>query len=240
MAIGLLGAPSIATAEPSVKMTHVQETIVLNVQEFTIEGAFNYIERNSNYVFAYDRGVRNRLGNIVNISVRGRNIEQLIGELCHAAHLQYVINGRQVLIKNAQGQQDKQKSQQHETRKITGTVRDSKGEPLTGATIMIKGTNKGAVTDIDGHFALDVPQDAVLTVSYIGFNPKDIKPGTQQNLDIALAEDNNTLNELVVVGYGVVKKSDLTGAVSSIGESKLVERSGANIMTALAGQIAGV
>lgn len=145
-----------------------------------------------------------------------------------------------MLIKNAQGQQDQQKSQQHETRKITGTVRDSKGEPLTGATIMIKGTNKGAVTDIDGHFALDVPQDAVLTVSYIGFNPKDIKPGNQQNLDIALAEDNNTLNELVVVGYGVVKKSDLTGAVSSIGESKLVERSGANIMTALAGQIAGV
>ena len=111
MAIGLLGAPSNATAEPSVRMTHVQETIVLNVQEFTIEGAFNYIERNSNYVFAYDRGVRNRLGNIVNISVRGRNIEQLISELCHAAHLQYVINGRQVLIKNAQGQQNQQKSQ---------------------------------------------------------------------------------------------------------------------------------
>lgn len=117
MAIGLLGAPSNATAEPSVRMTHVQEAIVLNVQEYTIEGVFNYIERNSNYVFAYDRSVRNRLGNIVNISVRGRNIEQLIRELCHAAHLQYVINGRQVLIKNAQGQQDQQKGQQRETRK---------------------------------------------------------------------------------------------------------------------------
>lgn len=240
MAIGLLGAPSIATAEPSVKMTHVQETIVLNVQEFTIEGAFNYIERNSNYVFAYDRGVRNRLGNIVNISVRGRNIEQLIGELCHAAHLQYVINGRQVLIKNAQGQQNQQKSQQHETRKITGTVRDSKGEPLTGATIMIKGTNKGAVTDIDGHFALDVPQDAVLTISYIGFNSKEIRLGSKQSLNISLSEDDNTLNELVVVGYGSVRKRDLTGSVTSIKSDDVTAIPTTNALESLQGKIAGM
>lgn len=124
---------------------------------------------------------------------------------------------------------------------VTGTVKDSNGEPLIGASIVLNGTNKGTVSDLDGHFTLsNVPANTKIRVSYVGYKDQVIDPSGRSNLTITLDEDNAMLGELVVVGYGVVKKSDLTGAVSSVSGDKLQERSTANIMTALAGQIAGV
>lgn len=239
LAMGLLGAASPAIAGPIVSMNHERETIVLNVQGTTIEGVFRYIERHSSYVFAYDGNVRNRLTDQVNISLRGRNMETLIKELCQATGLQYSINGKQVLIKEKRQTEKPQQGRQPATHQVKGTVKDAKGEPLIGATIMIKGTDKGTVTDLDGNFALDIPDGATLTVSYVGFNSQDIRPGAQHSLNVNLLEDNNTLNELVVVGYGSVKKRDLTGAVSSVKSDEIVKTPSVNVMEAVQGKVAG-
>lgn len=240
LAVGLLEAASPVFAAPMVSITHEQETIVLNVQGTTIEGVFRYIERHSSYVFAYDGNVRNRLTDPVNISLHGRDMETLIRELCQATGLQYSINGKQVLIKEKRQTEKPQQGRQPATHQVKGTVKDAKGEPLIGATIMIKGTDKGTVTDLDGNFALDIPDGATLTVSYVGFNSQDIRPGAQHSLNVNLLEDNNTLNELVVVGYGVQKKSDVTGALVRVSEKDLSERPVANALEAMQGKAAGV
>lgn len=127
-----------------------------------------------------------------------------------------------------------------ETRKITGTVTDDAGEPLIGATVKPAGTTGGTVTDLDGNFSLNVGADVrQLTVTYIGFSPKtvDIKGN---KVDVVMREDKNVLEELVVVGYGSVKKGDVTNAVAQIKGDQLADRPVSNIASALQGELAGV
>ena len=88
--------------------------------------------------------------------------------------------------------------------------------PVIGANVMVKGTTNGTITDMDGKFSLDVPEGATLVVTYIGFANQEIKVGNQTNLSIAMKEDAEALDELVVVGYGTQKKVNLTGAVSTV------------------------
>ncbi|MBQ0074147.1 MAG: TonB-dependent receptor [Prevotella sp.] len=100
------------------------------------------------------------------------------------------------------------------TRKVSGNVTDESGEPLIGVTVMISGTSRGAVTDMDGHFSLEAPEDAKLEFSYVGYT-KQVLPASN-TMTITMESDQKVLNELVVIGYGTQKKTDLTGAVSTI------------------------
>ncbi|WP_200974927.1 TonB-dependent receptor [Echinicola sp. 20G] len=123
---------------------------------------------------------------------------------------------------------------------VTGKVTDSDGEPLIGASVLVEGTSNGTVTDIEGHYSLDVPEGATLIISYIGFKNKVIEVGNQTIIDVVLESDLSALDEVVVVGYGEVKKKDLTGAVSSIGSRELNSVGSTNPMKALQANAAGV
>jgi TonB-linked SusC/RagA family outer membrane protein len=127
-----------------------------------------------------------------------------------------------------------------QNRKITGNVIDEDGEPLISASIRVKDTTIGTVTDIDGNFTLDVPENAVLIISYVGYKPQEIEVGNQSELAIILSYDSETLDEVVVVGYGVVKKTDLTGAVGSIKSEAISAKGSTSVMESLQGQVAGV
>ena len=121
----------------------------------------------------------------------------------------------------------------------TGIVKDKAGEPMIGVNVLVKGTTNGTITDFDGNFTInDVPSDATLVVSYIGYLTQEVKSG--QNLIIVLEEDNKTLDEVVVIGYGTVKRRDLTGAVASVTGEKLAANPVANVAQALQGQLPGV
>lgn len=125
--------------------------------------------------------------------------------------------------------------------RLTGTVTDIAGQPLPGATVLVKGTtNTGTATDMDGNFALTVPSDATLTVSYIGFLPKDVVVGNQTNITIQLQEDAVALEDVVVIGYGVQRKSDVTGAIAQVKSSDLENRTATDIAQAMQGKAAGV
>lgn len=102
--------------------------------------------------------------------------------------------------------------------KVQGIVKDETGEAVIGASVMQKGTTNGAVTDIDGNFSLTVPSKATLLVSYIGFTTQEIAVDGRTQLEITLKEDDQTLNEVVVVGYGTMDKKELTSAISHVGE----------------------
>lgn len=122
-------------------------------------------------------------------------------------------------------------------RTIKGTVSD-KSEPIIGANIIVKGTTNGTITDIDGNFTLsNVPENATLVVSFIGYLPQEVKVGKQPNFQIVLKEDSQTLDEVVVVGYGSQKKVNLTGSVGQIDSKALESRPLANATSALQGTI---
>ena len=125
-------------------------------------------------------------------------------------------------------------------KKINGKVSDANGEPLIGATVMVKGSTIATVTDMDGNFQLDVPNGATLVISYVGYNQQEFKVGNQRSYNFKLDEDSNTLNELVVIGYGQVKKKDLTGSVTAINRDDLNKGVQNTAQEALVGKIAGV
>lgn len=123
---------------------------------------------------------------------------------------------------------------------IKGSVVDENGEPLPGATISVQGTTKGTVTNLDGNFSITVPESSTLVVSFIGYEAQIIKVTNQTVLNIKLNQDASALEEVVVIGYGTQRKSDLTGSIGSVGETELNERPSPSLNQALAGRVAGV
>ena len=126
--------------------------------------------------------------------------------------------------------------------KVTGVVKDATGEPIIGASVTVKGAQGvGTVTDIDGNFSITVPSGKKqLLVSYIGFTPQTVDMAGKNTFNIVLKEDNQTLNEVVVVGYGTMKKSDLAGATGSMDEKKMKGSIITNLDQSLGGRVAGV
>lgn len=124
--------------------------------------------------------------------------------------------------------------------KVTGTVVDSNNEPVIGAYIKVKGSSKGAVTDLDGHYTIDADKNATLVISYVGMANLEEKIGNRSQINFVLKDDANDLNEVVVIGYGQVKKGDLTSSISAIKGDKLEKLSTGNVMNALQGQVNGV
>ena len=123
---------------------------------------------------------------------------------------------------------------------VKGQVVDEKGEPIIGANVIVKGQSTGTITDIDGRFVLDTPKDAILQITYIGYVSQEVKVSGKKELNIILKEDTETLDEVVVVGYGTMKKRDITGSVSSVNTSVLTAGSTPSAADALQGRIAGV
>lgn len=129
---------------------------------------------------------------------------------------------------------------QARTHRLTGTVYDQNGEPVIGASVMVKGTSIGTATDIEGKYVLNVPANGTLVVSYVGYKTQELALKGQTELDVNLTEDMESLDEVVVVGYGVQKKATLTGSVSSVTGTDIKKVSAANLTNTLAGKTAGI
>lgn len=122
--------------------------------------------------------------------------------------------------------------------KITGTVKDANGEPLIGVSVVEVGTTNGTVTDIDGNYVLNVKPGAKLRISYVGFNPQEIKSGN--NSQVILKEDNKTLNEVVVVGYGTMRRKDVTSSITTVKSEDLNVGVFSDAASMLQGKVAGL
>lgn len=125
-------------------------------------------------------------------------------------------------------------------RTISGVVVDESRTPIIGANVMVKGTTNGTITDMDGKFSLNVPENALLEISYIGYLTQTIKIGTQNTVAISLKEDTQRLDEVVVIGYGTQAKKDITGAVSVVSKDAITEMPVVNFSEALQGKASGV
>ena len=128
-----------------------------------------------------------------------------------------------------------------EAKTVTGTVTSAiDHEPLVGVTVKVLGVPNGSVTDVDGKYSINAESGQILQFSYVGYLSKTVKVGIENNINVVLKEDHKLLDEVVVVGYGVMKRSDLTGSVSSIDEKAIKQGVNTTIEQAMQGRIAGV
>ncbi|HMG08560.1 MAG TPA: carboxypeptidase-like regulatory domain-containing protein, partial [Mucilaginibacter sp.] len=124
--------------------------------------------------------------------------------------------------------------------KISGTVKDETGNTLPGVSVLLKGTNNGVTTDANGIFTLNAPSGSTLTLSYIGFQTKEVKIAGIENLNITLSANSKTLNDVVVVGYGTQTKSTVTNAITKVTAKDISASPSAHLGAGLAGRISGV
>lgn len=217
-------------------VSYSQTTILsLTLKNATVEQALDRIEKETGYSFLFTDHTID-VGRKVNLDIDRGNIRQLLAQLFDSREVDYKILDKQIILSKKTA--SSAAAQQH--RLVSGTVTDAGGEPVIGANITVKGTTNGTVTDLDGHFTLEAPAGSLLVVSYIGYLTKEVPAGDRTELSIRLTEDTQHLDEVVVVGYGVQKKSDLTGSVANIKAEKLMERPATTVEQALAGRVAGV
>ena len=131
----------------------------------------------------------------------------------------------------------------HETlqsKTVTGVVVDAAGVPVIGANVIVKGTTVGTITDFDGNYSLEVPENAVLQISYIGYLTEEVTVGNKSSINVTLKEDSQALDELVVVGYGTMRKSDVTGSIATAKGEELVKQQSFSALDNLRGKVSGV
>ncbi len=159
-----------------------------------------------------------------------------MSEVLKDTNLSYILNDRQVMIVRKE-----ENTQQADKISINGTVRDAQQEPLPGVNVLVKGTTIGTTTDIDGNYFINVPnKNAILVFSYIGFEPQEVKVGGQININVNMSEESNSLEEVVVVGYGSQKRASVVGSITAIEPGQLQQGTTRAVSNNLAGQLAGV
>jgi len=222
-------------------LTYAQTTrISLRLNNRPVKEVFQEIEKQSEYVIFYYDGVLD-VNRRVTLDEKNSTVDKILDLVFEGADNAYKIIDRQIFITRGEKQPDAQPQQQPERKLITGTVTDAVGEPLAGANIVEIGTANGALTDIDGHFSIEVRKTgAMLRFSYVGYVTQEVAAPARPPLIVKLEESAVQTDEIVVVAYGTQKKETLTGAVSSVSSKDLKVSSSASIANALAGRISGL
>lgn len=208
-------------------------TVTVKLRNASVKELFSVIEKQTSYRFSYRDAEIKGKGNVT-ISATNRELKQLLeGELSKLG-LKYAVSGNKIIVTPVAAAASAQ------PKKVTGKVVDANGEPVIGATIKEQGTANGTITDFDGNFTLDVADNAMLEVSYIGYKSQELQAVAGKTLSVTLREDTEVLDEVVVVGYGTMKKKDLTGAVSSVKMSDEPLSTVSTVSHVLAGKAAGL
>ena len=209
--------------------------VSIRMNNVKLDKILNEIENQTDYLFIYNNQVD--INKITSVKVKNEAVAQVLDRILSGTGINYELEGTHIIL-TTEAIKDLHAQQQAKT--VTGTVTDVNGEPIIGANIRIKGTTTGTITDIDGNFSIEAKPQSVIEVSYIGYLTQETVINNQKSIRFLLKEDTKTLDEVVVIGYGVQKKADLTGSVANINTEKLNTQSNANIGQALQGKIAGV
>lgn len=215
------------------------------LQKGTLKQVFEEIQKQSEFIFFY-KDSHVDIDKKVTINADDLTVEQILDQVLANTNLAYKVFDRQIVIlpseKSLSGDEPiTSLSEQQPKKKVTGKVNDADNSPIPGATVMIKGTNVGTITDADGGFSFDVPVDAkTLVISFVGYKTQEIAMGTKTSFAAQLEEETVGVEEVVVVGYGVQKKESVVGAISQVDNVALMRSGTSNITSALAGKMSGV
>ena len=210
--------------------------VSLNKKHARLEEVLDEIERQTDNLFISNRHVD--LKQKVSVDVNEEPVNDVLKKVLKNTDLTYNIEGINIILRRRSEKHSLQVIQQ--VHKITGTVVDKAGLPVIGANVIVKGTTNGTVTDVEGRFSLEIPENAVLLVSYIGYVEREMQVGDESALSITLQEDTQALEEVVVVGYGTQKKINLTGAVAVVKGEEMTKRPVTNATSMLQAQIPGL
>ena len=212
------------------------QSISLKMSNVSVKKAMTELQTKSGYSFVYIAG---DVDTDRTVSINASQLKDAVAQILKGQNVSYEIQGKNIVIKKGSQQQV---TSSEKKKKVTGTVKDANGEPIIGATVVEKGTTNGTVTDFDGNYALELSESGTLAVSYIGYKSQEYSVAKirQGQLSVVLKEDTEVMDEVVVVGYAVQKKSDLTGAVGSVKSESIENQPVTRIDQALQGRISGV
>lgn len=217
--------------------------ISLDMKSASVEKVLQTIEEESDYYFLYN----NKLVNVdrkVSVRVKNAAISDILDKLFASQDVEYQVEGNQIILS------PKEKAKeivslvevvQQQQKTMTGKVIDTSGQPLPGATVMVKGTTIGTVTDAYGNYSLsNVPDDATLIFSFVGMRTQEVVVGNQTTINVEMEEESIGLEEVVAVGYGSIRKNELTSAVSNITSDKFVKGPVRDAAQLIQGKVAGL
>ena len=220
--------------------------VKISITKPTIGKIIDMLNDQTGYEFSYDAGLLSEKLSDISVDMKNKNIEEVLSSIFGNANVSFKVINNRVFLKKEKTENtvktESVNSVQQQGKTITGTVVDKNGETVIGATIIVQGdASKGTVTDYDGNFTLsNVPNNAIIEVSYVGMKTVVAATAGKNSLNIVLEEDSEMLEDLVVVGYGVQKKVNLTGAVASISSKDIQDKPVANTTTLLQGKIPGL
>jgi len=202
----------------------------------TIHEAIGYVEEHSDFVFLYKKEDIN-LNKRVDVQLTGANIDQILAKVLKDEKVTYDVYDRQIVIRKA----ETEAIAAQQKKSVSGKVTDDKGQTLPGVSIVVKGTTTGVVTDANGGYAIqNIPADAILQFSFVGMQMQEVATNGKANINVVLAEETVGIEEVVAIGYGTVKKSDLTGAVASLKKDDMNKGVVTSMSGLLQGKAAGV
>jgi len=209
----------------------------VNLNNTTIKDLFGYIEQNSEFVFLY-RSEDFNTEKKVTIEAKDATVNEILDQALKDEKVVYDVYERQVVIRKAGEPANAQQAQKNI---ITGSVRDTKGQPIPGATVLVKGTTTGITTDNDGNFRLSVPVNAkILVISFMGMKSQEFQINNQSVLKVVLEEESFGVDEIVVIGFGKQKRVTVVGAITTINTKELRQSPTTNLSNALAGRMSGM
>ncbi|MEX2568230.1 MAG: SusC/RagA family TonB-linked outer membrane protein [Cyclobacteriaceae bacterium] len=209
-------------------------------RDWTVKEVFRDLESRTDYVFIFPDDLLQE-GSRVELDRGRQSVNDILAQVARSAKLKFrQVNNSIYVGGTAAAENNTDIPISIDRVEVSGTVTDANGQPIPGATVLVEGTNSGTATDIDGKFMLDAPEGAVLLISFIGYQSQRVTVSNQTTFNITLQEDQSSLEEVVVVGYGTQKKADITGSVASVSEDLLQSRPVANFEDALQGRASGV
>ncbi len=222
------------------EMSYTQNArVTINKRNVALKEVLNEIESQTDYLFIYNNEVNTN--ETVSVKAKQQAVSNVLSALLKNKDVSYSMEGNHIILNmNNKINNSETMIAQQQKKRISGTIVDITGIPIIGANIVETGTTNGTVTDANGRFSLDVDNNATIRITYIGYLIQDINTTGRTNFDIILQEDTQSLDELIVVGYGTMRKSDLTGALSQVSGDDLKNLPVRSVADALQGKTAGV
>lgn len=211
------------------------QKITISKKHAKISALFEEIESQTGMTVAYNSAIID-VNKTIPVDIHNKMLSETLSEILMGTGMSFSISGKQIIISqiksSVKGDQP--------AKKVTGVVTDIKGEPVIGASIRVKGTSLATVSDSSGKYSLEAGPGSILLFSSIGFKPQEKNVGNQQHIDLILQEDTKLLDEIVVVGYGIQRKSSITGSIATVKMDQIKDITTPSVANMLQGKVAGV
>ena len=217
-----------------------QTKLTLNMSGVSIEKVIDEIEKTTDFFFLYNKNMID-VERKVDIRVEGERVNEVLDKIFENSGVSYSIKDRQILLINSQRSEAGKEFIGQQPHSVSGKVTDSSGSPLPGVTIIVKGSAQGIISDSEGkYFLSNILDGATLIFSFVGMKTQEVQVANKTLINIIMEEETIGLDEVVAIGYGTVKKSDLTGSVSSVKSNEINAFPSSNVLQALQGRSSGV